>query len=136
MSKELAKGIFDSNVRIVGIWPIFGLSEIPSDVFIEALEYDALPAEIEALIPDYAGIEWDEIEWEEFACECFNKGMMGYLLKADCPVFTKQGESSASFSWGHWRSNVFYGEQPNELIAQAIAWGHSQYEAAIKGGAS
>ncbi|MCC6478051.1 MAG: hypothetical protein IT552_02440 [Sphingomonadaceae bacterium] len=136
MSKELAKKIFDTNIRIAGIWPIFGCSDGPSDVFTDAIEYTELPPEIASLIPNYDDdFDHDSIDWEELWCDAFNKGMHGYLLLADCPVFTKINDTSVSFSWGHWRTKLFYGENVEALIAQACAWGEAQYSAAKAGAA-
>ncbi len=122
----LGSAFFDSGARIAGMWPIWGLTDVAPDAFKDAIEFGKLPDELIALIPDDAkdgdDIDWDQVDWSEFAGDASWKGLNGYIVAGEHPVLTATSSKSASCSWGHYHTRVFYAETADAAIRQVIDW--------------
>lgn len=129
MNRELAERLFDSSVRIAGMWPIQGLTYALPRFFEDAVEDRGLPAEIAKFVHGYD--PEDELDGDEFSeamGDAFCKDMFGFLILADCPVYTATSSTSASSSWGCWRSQMLYGATAEDALAAACNWGEQEFK--------
>lgn len=132
---HLASGIANATIRIAGVWPLYGLTGMPSGIFTDAIEYEALPALIADLIPGYDDtFDHSEIEWDEVLDAALNNGLHdGVLLLAERPEYdplpsiTPGAPRACKFSWGVTTARLFYGTTLNTAIQQAIDWGEEQW---------
>jgi len=133
-----ASGIANATIRIAGVWPLYGLTGQPSSVFTDAIEYEALPAEIADLIPDYDDtFDHADIDWDMVLDAALNKGLHdGVLLLAERPVYepldnaTPGKPRACSYSWGFTAGRLFYGSSLNDALRQAINWGEAEWASA------
>lgn len=132
MNRELATRLFDSSVRIAGMWPIHGLTDALPSYFEDAVEDRPLPPEVAAMIHGYDPEE--ELSGDDFAeamGDAYCDGKFGFIVLADCPVYTATSNESASSSWGHWRSKLIYGESAEAALIAACEWAEGQFHSAL-----
>lgn len=137
MSEKLAEAVFHSTIRIVGIWPLFGLTDQPSRVFTDAIEYTDFPPELAELVHGYSDeFDHNDVDWEDVIARAALRRRNGYLLVADHPVYTKGVAGGASFSWGHYTSELFYADTVDEAITKAASWGDAAFRQYVDGDAA
>ena len=133
VSKELASAIFDSGVRVANIWCLAALSDCPPESIRNWCEEGGWPAELAWAEPLFDIDHYDDCEaWEEFVARCCDKGIRGFLVAAECPVYTATSSNSASCSWGHYRREAFYSASLTDALRAASEWGSGEFSAAIK----
>jgi len=134
---DLSSRLFDTNTRIEAIWPIPN-GEVPGWLM-EAFEYsDNLPPGLAQFVKKWKknekaglldGDSGDGREaWSELFSEMSFQRKSGFVVHASVPVYSRCGEKSASFSWGHTNVNTFFAETVDDAIQQAIDWSKGRYE--------
>jgi hypothetical protein len=129
--EQKSERLFQSGVRISGLWPIHGLTDAIPDSFKTAVEFLPLPEPIAALAPSYDPDEPGDAEWSEIAGDAYWKGLNGFLCVADCQIYRATSATSATSSWGSWRSHLFYGETADIAIELACEWAEQQFHDAL-----
>ena len=126
MSKEITQAIAEASIRVSAIFPLHGeygdwpeaLEQFASD------DRDEIPKELLILIPED---ERDDFDWDclrDYACDA---GMFGFITIAQCPVFKPTGDGAVTFSWGHYRTRVFYSQTCEQGIQYAVDWGNGEF---------
>jgi len=72
----------------------------------------------------------DEEEREDFNTLVYRHACYGYLVEYATPVMKPMRSSNgewcgASFSWGHYHTQWFYGETLEETVGKALSWAES-----------
>lgn len=133
MKLELAERIFEANVRIAGMWP-FPFGEAPIEL-LEAFDCSELSDMPEPLANLFAS--WDDEykaelfdgnghaaqeAWGELSAAGFRSQVAGWIVRAECPVFTKFGDAGLSFSWGHYSTENLLAEDAEKALIAACEW--------------
>ncbi len=104
---------------------------VPGDQLEDVIDYlfhtenesswDGLPAKLKSLVKNET-LDDEEVS-EGFLEICGQEGVCGLLGQAATPVkqYSADGKS-ASFTWGHYHTAWFYGENLDEIVRKAAAW--------------
>lgn len=123
----------NSHIRVAGIWPLSGLTYDPPDNFVDAAEFTRLPSPFAELWTRMGASHGDEVDWEALIGEALCEGISGFFGVAHCPRFTATGGGGCSFSWGHYRYDLFFSGDLDTLLDAMIAWGQSEWDEAVGG---
>lgn len=130
--KLLAELLFDSGIRIGGIWPIHALTYALPAPFTEAVDWLGLPEPIAGLIPNYS--EDDALDGEEFAeamGDAFNKGLFGYIIMAEHPHYTAISPTATTSSWSYSEAKMLYAPTVEDGLLAAVDWDREDFEVAL-----
>lgn len=133
-NKELSEYLYDETIRIERLVFIGGLDEDishfnPANEFLSDLDEKL----IRRLLPDWPwlsrfledGSALEDIDQNpgEFFFEARENGFFGYLIQAAHPVMDFDPDiEGASFSWGYYCTQWFYGESLEEVLPKIEVW--------------
>lgn len=133
---DLHELMFDATVRIDSAW-IFPSVSAPESLAEALYGAEKLPAELDQLVE-----RWDENErgdlfdgdgeafnmaFDELCCEAHMKGFRGWLAIAATPVFTYTKGGSASYSWGHYHTEMIFSPTADDLMRKAAEWAEKRH---------
>jgi hypothetical protein len=134
--RDLAALLRDSPGRVSSIWCLAAFGDTAPESFREAFEGGPWPTELAWAADLFAEDREEPLEdweaWELFLEGCSDRRLLGFVILAECPVFTATCASSVSYSWGHYRLNGIYAETIETGLKAAVDWFRENYLAALR----
>ena len=144
---EIYEAMFEKNVRFENMWlfPCLPATNEQIEALSEALEDGRLPPELASLFEPLDEDDRDTLSegrWEardlydEICGSAFRSGLFGLIGEAATPVFSPSGATSATFSWGHYKTKLLFAPTSEALIQAALNWAEEEYAEDMKPRAS
>lgn len=76
-------------------------------------------------------LDFEDVEDDEIGFALFQHGLLGYIAMFATPIYTHADETSASYSWGYYTTNWFYGDTIEECWERAVEWSKQHRAKAI-----
>lgn len=126
--KERSSELFNEALRVDRVIYLAGAisqgDSFPSDLE-DFFEDQDLKNIVECLgpIPSFVDMDAKPFERSESVSEwLYSRGKFGYLVQMATPVMAKRSQSSRSFTWGHYYTHWFYGEEMDDAVRAGLAW--------------
>lgn len=83
------------------------------------------------LFDAFDGVDIEDCVDDEIAHYICRHGLFGYVTRFATPIYNHADETSASYSWGYYTSNWFYGDTIEECWERAVEWSKKHKDKAI-----
>lgn len=141
--KERAEAANEHNIRIEGVIDLASSMECdqffrPADIHEDLLDdlsggwRDRYDESMRPLFAAFDGVDFDDFADDEIAYFIARRGLVGYVVKFANPIYIHADEASASYSWGHYTTNWFYGDTIEECWVHAAEWAKRRRAKAIE----
>lgn len=79
----------------------------------------------------FDGVDLEDCVDDEISHYFYKAGLLGYIAKFATPVYSHVDDTSRSYSWGYYTTNLFYGDTIEECWNHAIEWSKKHLAKAI-----
>lgn len=133
---DLHELMAEATVRIDSAW-LFPSVSAPESLAEALYGAEKLPAELDHLVEGWGESERGDlfdgdgysfnVAFDELCCEAHNRGFRGWLAIAATPVFSYSKDGSASYSWGHYHTEMVFAPTADDLMRKAAEWADARH---------